>query len=111
MYENRSSGDADPEWVYWLNRDEISTMRARVMVELGKPSEAEPLLVGVLSRYPAESYREQSLYWSWLAEAYAKAGELDQGRAALGKAADYAARVNSSRTADRLTVVMGLLTP
>ncbi|WP_438939821.1 helix-turn-helix domain-containing protein [Catenulispora rubra] len=111
VYENRSSGDADPEWVYWLNRDEISTMRARVMVELGKPSEAEPLLVGVLSRYPAESYREQSLYWSWLAEAYAKAGELDQGRAALGKAADYAARVNSSRTADRLTVVMGLLTP
>lgn len=108
-YENRSAGDPDPEWVYWLNRDEISTMRARVMIELGQPSEAEPLLVDVLSRYPEDAHREQSLYWSWLAEAHARAGEVDAARSALATAADFAARVNSPRATDRLTVVAGLL--
>jgi transcriptional regulator with XRE-family HTH domain len=108
-YESRSVGDADPEWVYWLNRDEISTMRARVMVELGRPAEAEPLLLEVLSRYPEDSHREQSLYWSWLAEAYARSGELDQAKAALATAGNYADQVNSPRANDRITVVASLL--
>ncbi|MFD0633555.1 helix-turn-helix domain-containing protein [Catenulispora yoronensis] len=109
VFECRSPGDEDPEWVYWMSRDEISTMRARVLVELGRPSDAEPLLLDVLSRYPEDAHRESSLYWSWLAEAYARAGELDQARQALDTAAGYAAQVNSPRADSRLVVVRGLL--
>jgi hypothetical protein len=107
-YEDRHP-ESDPEWVYWLNRDEISTMRARVMVELGKPADAGPILADVLSRYPANSYREQSLYWSWLAEAYARADDRDQAQEALLKAASYASLVNSPRADERIKSVGSLL--
>ena len=109
VYEGRSSGDADPEWVYWVSRDEVLTMRARVLVELGKPAQAEPLLTDVLSRYPSGAHRELSLYWSWLAEAHARAGERDQAAAVLATAAGHASQVKSRRADDRLEVVRGIL--
>lgn len=110
IFESRSSGDDEPEWVYWLTRDEVDTMRARCAVELGDPNTAERLLVPVLSRYPAQSERESALYWSWLAEAYAKEGELDQARATLGTVRGFAESIRSQRVDDRIAAVEELLT-
>lgn len=84
-YDRRRPGDTEPDWTYWLDRDEISVMRARCEVELGNAAAAERLLVPVLDRYPAERRREAALYRTWLAEAYARTGELDAARAVLAQ--------------------------
>jgi transcriptional regulator with XRE-family HTH domain len=70
--------DPAPPWAYWLNRDEIDVMRGRVDVELHRASEAVALLSAAIGRYPADHVREVSLYRSYLAEAYAIAGERDE---------------------------------
>lgn len=108
-FESRTPGDDEPEWVYWLTRDEVDTMRARCAVELGDPTTAETLLVPVLSRYPEQSERESALYWSWLAEAYAQAGEIDQARASLEVVRGFAESVRSQRVEDRIAAIEGLL--
>jgi ATP/maltotriose-dependent transcriptional regulator MalT len=109
VFGARRIGDSEPEWTYWLNQDEVSTMRARVFVELGRPREAGPVLDDVLSRYPAEAARESALYWSWLAEAYAKSGEFDAARDALGTASGFASRVRSVRADNRIELVTARL--
>jgi len=42
-YDQRRPGD-DPEWVYWLDEDEVQIMAARCYVELGEGARAIPLL-------------------------------------------------------------------
>lgn len=103
------SGDGDPEWTYWLTRDEIDTMAARVHVQLGRPAEAAGLLAPVLSRYPASSARESALYWAELAEAYGRARELDAAQDALDAARGFAERVNSARANARVNAVQALI--
>lgn len=109
LFEARSPGDEEPEWVYWVTRDEIDTMRARCAVELGDPSTAEHLLIPVLSRYPKESERELALYWSWLAEAYLRAGQIDQAEPAMATVRRFAGSVRSQRVEDRMTILDSLV--
>lgn len=104
-FARSAPGIEEPEWVYWLNRDEINTMAARVSVELGQPHQAAALLVPVLARYPQSSARESALYWSELATAYARAGELDAAADALDTARGFASRVNSPRADLRMVQV------
>lgn len=94
-YDRRRPEDREPDWTYWFDRDEIDVMRARCAVELGDTTTAERLLAPVLDRYPAGRRREAALYRTWLAEAYARGGELDAARAALAK-------VNSDTGSDRV---------
>ncbi|HET9256369.1 MAG TPA: hypothetical protein VFO16_14380 [Pseudonocardiaceae bacterium] len=82
-YEQRSSGVAEPEWVYWLNRAEIDVMAGRRTIELGDSHAAEPLFTNAIASYPADHAREVALYLSWLAEAYARAGIVDAARDTL----------------------------
>lgn len=51
--ENFSSGPRDnyPDWVYWLNREEIDVMAGRCYTELRKPAKAEPLLRNAIEQY------------------------------------------------------------
>lgn len=108
-FEQWSPGDGEPHWTYWLSRDEITTMAARVSIELGRPDEAAGLLVPVLESYPEDSARESALYWSELAAAYARAGEFDAARDALSRARDFAGRVRSPRADGRVRQVEALL--
>lgn len=103
-----AAGD-EPEWVYWLNRDEIDTMAARVHVQLGRPADATALLGPVLARYPSSSARESALYWAELAEAHARARNLDAARDALEKAQGFAEKVNSARADARVTAVRNVI--
>lgn len=109
VYEQRSPGIEEPEWVYWLNRAEIDVMAGRCMIELGDPGKAEPLLSAAVSTYPEEHSREVALYLSWLAESYARVGALDAARDTLGRARGFAARMPSARTDDRFNLLEGLL--
>lgn len=109
LFEAGGDGGLEPEWVYWVSREEVSVMRVRVMVELQRPREAEELLTDVLTRYPTDLARESALYWSWLAEAYAAAGDYDAARTALGTAGEHASLIHSARANDHLTAVGALI--
>lgn len=108
-YEQRSPGIEEPEWVYWLNRSEIDVMAGRCLIEIGDPGKAEPLLSKAVASYPVEHSREVALYLSWLAESYARTGNLDAARQTLSRVKDHASRMPSTRTDDRLRLVESLV--
>jgi transcriptional regulator with XRE-family HTH domain len=94
--------EEDPPWVYWLDRDEIDVMAGRCYTELRHPAEAVPLLSGVLERYGNSRAREAALYTIWLTESHLQAGEIDRAGATAIRVLEFADRVNSARSDERL---------
>ncbi len=111
--ESFSAGarDNDPDWVYWLNREEIDVMAGRCYTELRKPDRAERLLTNALSRYNGSLVRENSLYLSWLAEDYVQLGDIEHAADIAVRMAALAARTNSARTDTRLRYIARRLAP
>ena len=103
--------DNDPDWVYWLNREEIDVMAGRCYTELGKPAQAEKLLTGAIGRYDQTLIRENSLYVSWLAEDYVQLGEVEHAADMATRMAILAGRTNSARADTRLRFLAGRLEP
>lgn len=101
--------DNDPDWVYWLNREEIDVMAGRCYTELGEPAHAEKLLTAAIGRYDQALIRENSLYLSWLAEDYVQLGEIDHAADIATRMAILAGRTNSARTDTRLRFLAGRL--
>jgi hypothetical protein len=108
-----SSGpkDGDPDWLYWLNREEVDVMAGRCYTELRRPDRAEPLLASAIARYDQARIRENSLYLSWLAEDYVQLGEIEHAADIATRMAALAARTNSARTDSRLRHIAKLLGP
>jgi hypothetical protein len=94
--------DNDPDWVYWLNREEIDVMAGRCYTELGRPAQAEQLLTSAIGRYDQTLIRENSLYLSWLAEDYVQLGEVEHAADMATRMAILAGRTNSARADTRL---------
>jgi hypothetical protein len=92
----------DPDWVYWLNKQEIDVMAGRCYTELKQPKLAEPLLKQATTHYDHSLIREDSLYLSWLAEDYILLNEIEQASEIATQVLDLAARANSARTDERL---------
>jgi transcriptional regulator with XRE-family HTH domain len=103
-YERRVPGD-DPEWVYWLDEDEINIMAGRCHVELGQADRAVPLLTGVLEHYDVRRTRELALYTSWLAEAHVQLGAIDEAAAAAIRTLELTSQITSARGDDRVNVL------
>ncbi|MCZ4509804.1 helix-turn-helix transcriptional regulator [Streptomyces sp. ActVer] len=99
-------GPEAPDWAYWVSRDELEVMDARVFTELRRPLRAVPLLSRVLDRYDATHARELALYLSWLAVAYADANEPEEAAATAQRMFDLSADVASDRTSERARVVL-----
>ena len=108
---NRSRPEDDPDWVYWLNQQEIDVMAGRCYTELGKAKRAEPLLANAIADYDPTFVRENSLYLSWLAEDYIQLSEIDQAVDIATRALILASRTNSARTDERLRHLAKLLKP
>ncbi|MFE3171823.1 helix-turn-helix domain-containing protein [Amycolatopsis sp. NPDC059090] len=108
-YEARSAGVKEPEWVYWLNRDEIDVMAGRCFIEIGQPAEAAPLLTRAIGRYEATHAREVALYQTWLAESYARAGFLDAAREVIQEARASSTGINSLRLTRRVEEIEQLV--
>ena len=106
-YELR--GPPEPEWVYWLDREEIDVMAGRCLIGLGRPTEAEPLLSSAIANYPPEHARETALYLSWLAESHARAGNTDAARETLCLARQHAGTMPSARADARLATIERML--
>jgi hypothetical protein len=109
-YDQRRPAD-DPEWVYWLDSDEITVMAGRCYVELGQPSRAIPLLTEVLERYNERQTRESALYTSWLAEAHVQAGNVEHAAALAERTVELSSSTSSARGDDRVTLLAQLLAP
>jgi hypothetical protein len=109
-YALRNSGD-DPEWVYWLNEDEIEIMAARCLVKLKQPKEAIERLSKVIDRYDPGKTREMALYTSWLSEAHILARNIDQAVYHASRSAELAALTTSTRSDDRIRALVAKLSP
>jgi len=103
--------ETDPEWVYWLDEDEITIMAARCYVELGQGARAVPLLTEVLGRYDEQRTREAAIYTSWLAEAHIQTGDIDQAAHLASKTARLTALTTSTRSDGRVSLLRTKLTP
>jgi len=109
-YDQRAPGD-DPEWVYWLNEDEITVMAGRCYVELGQAERAVPLLSEVLEHYDERHTRELALYTSWLAEAHVQLGAVDEAVAAAIRTLELTSQITSARSDDRVNLLRRKLQP
>ena len=106
---NHSMPEDDPDWVYWLNREEIDVMAGRCYTELRQPVRAEPLLRNATSGYDNTLIRENSLYLSWLAEDYILLNEIDLAAKIAIHVLELGSRANSARTDERLRHLARLL--
>ena len=107
-FDNAKPED-DPDWVYWLNREEIDVMAGRCFTELKQPVEAEPLLRSATSGYDNALIRENALYLSWLAEDYILLNEIDVAAETATHVLELGSRANSARTDERLRYLARLL--
>ncbi|MFF1715849.1 helix-turn-helix domain-containing protein [Streptomyces sp. NPDC058268] len=107
-HEALSGGDdrEEPAWAYWVSREELEVMDARVYTELRRPLRAVPLLTSVLDRYAATHARELALYRSWLAVALADANEPERAAAETEVIVDLSGDLSSDRTAERTRIVL-----
>lgn len=104
-------GDEAPLWAYWVSREELEVMDARVFTELRRPLRAVPLLTDVLGRYDATHARELALYRSWLAVALADANEPEQAAEEALRVIELSGDLTSDRTAVRTRAVLERLKP
>ncbi|WP_154814626.1 tetratricopeptide repeat protein [Actinophytocola xinjiangensis] len=100
-----------PEWVYWLDEDEVTIMAGRCYAELGDADRAIDLLTGVLDNYDERRTRELALYKSWLAEAHLSRGDLDQAVASATHALELTSTTTSARSDDRVSALRRKLRP
>jgi hypothetical protein len=104
-----SKPENDPDWVYWLNREEVDVMAGRCYTELKQPAKAEPLLREAISGYDNTHIRENTLYQSWLAEDYILLNEIDTAAEISSQILESRSRANSARTDERLRHLAKLL--
>jgi hypothetical protein len=108
---SRGTRDSDPDWLYWLNQQEVEVMAGRCYTELRKPSRAASLLTTAIGGYDQSLIRENALYMSWLAEDYAQLEDIDQAADLGTRVAELASRTSSARTRERLNHIAELLSP
>jgi tetratricopeptide (TPR) repeat protein len=101
----------DPDWVYWLNREEVAVMAGRCYTELQRPDRAEPLLREAIERYDHSLVRENSLYLSWLAVDYIQLNEIARAAEIAKRVALLASTADSARTEGRLKTLFDSLKP
>ncbi|UUN27041.1 helix-turn-helix transcriptional regulator [Streptomyces sp. FIT100] len=95
-------GAPQPDWVSWVDHNELQIMTGRCWAELRRPLRAVPVLEAALAGYDDSQARDKALYLSWLADAYLGAGEVEQAARVTGRALDLISGVASVRPRRRL---------
>lgn len=103
---DESDGSPQPDWVAWVDHNELQIMSGRCWTELRRPLRAVPTLEAALAKYEDTHARDKSLYLSWLADSYLTAGEVEQSAKATSRALDLSAGVASVRPRQRLAPVL-----
>lgn len=60
----------EPDWVFWVDDDEVDIMTGRCWARLGQPRKAIPALAPALDRMSDTCARDKALYMTGLANAY-----------------------------------------
>jgi tetratricopeptide (TPR) repeat protein len=103
---DRSERRQEPEWLYWLDKAELSAMTGRCLAMLGRPLRAVRLLA---ERRTAVGPRSAALYDVWLARSYVELGEVEQACRVAGRALSAAVSAGSVRVADAMRHLQPLL--
>jgi DNA-binding transcriptional regulator YiaG len=103
---HEADGRPVPDWAAWADEREQRIISGRCWAELGRPLRAVPILESVLAEYEDSHARDKSLYLTWLAGAYADAGEVEAAAVTTARALDLSANVASARPAKRAAVVL-----
>ena len=101
----------DPDWVFWVDDDELEIMAGRCWTVLRRPLRAVPTLESVLARYDDTHARDKAMYLSWLAHAYIDAGEVEHGATVTSRAMELATGVASVRPLQHIDTVLRRLQP
>jgi tetratricopeptide (TPR) repeat protein/transcriptional regulator with XRE-family HTH domain len=101
----------EPDWVFWVDDNELDIMAGRCWTELRRPLRAVPTLEAVLGRYEDTHARDKALYLTWLAHAYIDAGEVEQAATTTTRAIALSAGIGSVRPAARISKVAQRLKP
>lgn len=101
----------EPDWVFWVDGNELDIMAGRCWTELHRPLRAVPTLEAVLARYEDTHARDKSLYLTWLAHAYLDAGEVEQAAVTTVRAIELATGIASVRPSARIRKVVQRLRP
>lgn len=107
----REGDQEDPDWVFWVDDNELEIMAGRCWTVLRRPLRAVPTLEGVLRRYDDTHARDKAMYLSWLAHAYVDAGEVEHGAAVTSRAMELATGVASVRPLQHIDTVLRRLQP
>jgi transcriptional regulator with XRE-family HTH domain len=99
-----AAGGETPGFAYWLNRTELTVMRGRVLLVLGRYPDAVDLLAEAVAGYPDDRAREAALYRSYLVEAVWRGGDHGTAR----QLATTLTAAGSARVAGRLAQVRAL---
>lgn len=99
FHDRRDATPAEePDWVYWINRDESRIMAGRCWAELREHRRAVPVLEGIQMPYDESHSREVTLFACWLANSYIDAGDLDRAVASATRAVNLVKGTDSPRT-------------
>ncbi|OIJ69213.1 hypothetical protein [Streptomyces mangrovisoli] len=107
---SENDGDPQPDWVTWVDRNELRIMTGRCWTELQRPLRAVPILQSVLSEFDDTHARDKALYLSWLSESYLAGGEIEQAAVVAGRVLDLSAGVASVRPRQQIAPVLQALT-
>ncbi|MDY0812048.1 hypothetical protein [Kitasatospora purpeofusca] len=108
---HRPQAEDEPDWLYWVSRDESLVMQGQVWTELRRPLRAVPILQTVIATYDHEHARESALYRSWLAAALLDAGEVEEAASETLRVIDLSTGLTSDRVAKRIIMLAERLVP
>jgi transcriptional regulator with XRE-family HTH domain len=77
-----SKPEDEPDWLYWLDHEELTAMTGRCLAVLGRPFRAVRMLT---SRSGGGGPRSSALYGCWLARAYVDLGEAEEARRIMAR--------------------------
>jgi transcriptional regulator with XRE-family HTH domain len=97
-----ADGRPEPDWVFWVDEDELSIMSGRCWAQLGHPRKAIPALAPALERMSDTCARDKALYLAGLANAHVDAGDIELANLVAERAFDLAAGVASVRPVEHL---------
>ncbi|GAB3472579.1 hypothetical protein [Actinophytocola sediminis] len=100
------SSRQEPDWVFWVDENEIDIMTGRCWAELGHPSKSIPTLEKALMCFDDTHARDKALYATWLAHALIDNKEIERATATTLECIDLAKGVASVRPNNRISGVL-----
>jgi hypothetical protein len=103
---DRSEPEDEPEWLYWLDHQELTAMTGRCLAVLGRPLRAVRTLTNPDS---GSRPRSSALYRCWLARAYADLGEVEEALRITARVRLQSAGAGSVRVGTALRRLISIL--